>query len=207
MLSQSHSTLELHQRVLADLDQREAAVVEKEAEARRVLEQALAHCAAERTSIEQDRAVTGAGRETLPPVHRHGWGRSSRGQHGATGACTPTRAMCDGRACGTATAGGWGSLCCRTVCDGPAQATLEGKPNGRRNATRSVGGGSATSECAGRLILTSRACLRPRVLPLRSRDASREQALEIRFETDPKLLRSSVREDPWGKGSAAAMMR
>ena len=34
MLSQSHSTLELHQRVLADLDQREAAVVEKEAEAR-----------------------------------------------------------------------------------------------------------------------------------------------------------------------------
>ena len=56
-LSQSHSTLELHQRVLADLDQREAAVVEKEAEARRVLEQALAHCAAERTSIEQDRAV------------------------------------------------------------------------------------------------------------------------------------------------------
>jgi hypothetical protein len=57
MLSQSHSTLELHQRVLADLDQREAAVMEQEAEARRVLEQALAHCAAERTSIEQDRAV------------------------------------------------------------------------------------------------------------------------------------------------------
>jgi hypothetical protein len=56
-LSQSHSTLELHQRVLADLDQREAVVVEQEAKARRVLEQALAHCAAERTSIEQDRAV------------------------------------------------------------------------------------------------------------------------------------------------------
>jgi hypothetical protein len=56
-LSQSHSTLELHKRVLADLDQREAAVVQQVAEARRVLEQTLAQCAAERTSIEQERAV------------------------------------------------------------------------------------------------------------------------------------------------------
>jgi hypothetical protein len=57
MMSQAHSTLELHQRVLADLDQREAAVVEHEAEARSVLEQALANCAAKRTSIEQERVV------------------------------------------------------------------------------------------------------------------------------------------------------
>jgi hypothetical protein len=57
ILSQSHSTFELHKRVLVDLDQREATVLKQEAEARRVLEQALAHCAAERTSIEQDRAV------------------------------------------------------------------------------------------------------------------------------------------------------
>jgi hypothetical protein len=56
-LSQSHSTLELHKRILVDLDQRAAAVEKQVAEARRVLEQALAHCAAERTSIEQDRAV------------------------------------------------------------------------------------------------------------------------------------------------------
>jgi hypothetical protein len=53
----SHSTLELHQRVLADLDQREAAVLEQEAEARRMLEQALANCAAKHTSIEQERVV------------------------------------------------------------------------------------------------------------------------------------------------------
>ena len=57
ILSPSHSTLELHKRVLVDLDQREAAVEKQVAEARRVLEQALAHCAAERTNIEQDRAV------------------------------------------------------------------------------------------------------------------------------------------------------
>jgi len=57
ILSQSHSTLELHKRVLVDLDQREAAVEKQVAEARRVLEHAHAHCAAERTSIEQDRAV------------------------------------------------------------------------------------------------------------------------------------------------------
>jgi hypothetical protein len=56
-LSQSHSIFELHERVLADLEQRKAAVLEQEAEARRVLEQTLAHCAAKCTSIEQDRAV------------------------------------------------------------------------------------------------------------------------------------------------------
>jgi hypothetical protein len=56
-LSQSDSTLELHKRVLVDLDQREAAVMKQVAEARRVLEQALAHCAVERTNIEQERAV------------------------------------------------------------------------------------------------------------------------------------------------------
>ena len=53
----SNPALELHERVLADLDRRGAAVVEQEAEARRVLEQALARCAAARTNIDQDRAV------------------------------------------------------------------------------------------------------------------------------------------------------
>ena len=56
-MTTTNPVLELHQRVLADLDRREAAIVEQEAEARKVLEQALARCAAERTSIDQDKAV------------------------------------------------------------------------------------------------------------------------------------------------------
>ncbi len=51
------AVLELHERVLADLARRGAAIQERENEARRALEQALAQCAAERASITQDKLV------------------------------------------------------------------------------------------------------------------------------------------------------
>jgi hypothetical protein len=57
LISSDHPTLELHKRILAELDHREAAVGEQEALARQTLAQVLAHCAAERASIDQDRAV------------------------------------------------------------------------------------------------------------------------------------------------------
>jgi hypothetical protein len=57
MLAELAPALELHQQVLADLDRRDAAIVEREAEARRVLEQALADCAAEHTRIDQEKQL------------------------------------------------------------------------------------------------------------------------------------------------------
>jgi len=56
-LIQLNPTFELHQRVLGELDRRDGLVREKEGEARRLLEQALAQCAAERAAIAQERAV------------------------------------------------------------------------------------------------------------------------------------------------------
>lgn len=56
-MAQSNPTLELHERVLADLDRRDSVIMAQEAEARRVLEQALACCAADRERIEQERVV------------------------------------------------------------------------------------------------------------------------------------------------------
>ena len=56
-LTQFDTTLDLHERLLTDLVRRDAAVAEQEAEARRALEQALAHCAAEHASIDQDRVL------------------------------------------------------------------------------------------------------------------------------------------------------
>ena len=57
MLTQLDPALDLHDRILSDLDRRDAAIAEQEAEARRVLEQALAQCSAERASIDQDRVL------------------------------------------------------------------------------------------------------------------------------------------------------
>ena len=48
---------ELHERVLVDLERRDSAVREQESEARRLLEQALAQCRAERAAIANERAV------------------------------------------------------------------------------------------------------------------------------------------------------
>ncbi len=56
-MNQLDAVLELHKRVLADLERRGAAVQERENEARRALEQALAQCAAERASITQEKSV------------------------------------------------------------------------------------------------------------------------------------------------------
>ena len=56
-MSQLDAVLELHERVLAELERRGAAVQERENEARRALEQILAQCAAERTSIAQEKSV------------------------------------------------------------------------------------------------------------------------------------------------------
>ena len=56
-MTQSNPTLELHGRVLIDLDRRDSTVREKEREARRLLEQALAQCGAERAAIANERAV------------------------------------------------------------------------------------------------------------------------------------------------------
>jgi hypothetical protein len=56
-LSQLEAVLELHTRVLADLERRGAAIEERENEARRALEQALVQCAAERASITQEKSV------------------------------------------------------------------------------------------------------------------------------------------------------
>ena len=56
-MDQLDAVLELHERVLADLAQRGAAIQERENEARRALEQTLAQCAAERASITQEKSV------------------------------------------------------------------------------------------------------------------------------------------------------
>jgi hypothetical protein len=56
-LTQSNPAFDLHQRVLTDLQRRDTAVREQESEARRLLEQALAQCAAERAAIANERAV------------------------------------------------------------------------------------------------------------------------------------------------------
>jgi hypothetical protein len=57
MLPQLSPTLELHKRVLADLERRDTAIGEREREARRLLEQAIAQCNAERTAIATERKV------------------------------------------------------------------------------------------------------------------------------------------------------
>ena len=49
--------LQLHERVVAELDRRLTAVEEQEAEARQLLEEALARCASERAVIAQERTV------------------------------------------------------------------------------------------------------------------------------------------------------
>jgi hypothetical protein len=49
--------LELNERVLTELDRRDAAVGERENEARLALEQALARCASERAAIAQEKTV------------------------------------------------------------------------------------------------------------------------------------------------------
>jgi hypothetical protein len=56
-LSQLDAVLELHGRVLADLERRGTAIQERENEARRVLEQVLAQCAAERAAITHEKLV------------------------------------------------------------------------------------------------------------------------------------------------------
>jgi hypothetical protein len=56
-LGQLDAVLELHSRVLVDLERRGAAIQERENEARRVLEEILAECAAERTSIAQEKSL------------------------------------------------------------------------------------------------------------------------------------------------------
>jgi hypothetical protein len=50
------TTLELHRHVMAELDARAVAIAEKEADARKALEQALDQCAQHRAAIEQDKA-------------------------------------------------------------------------------------------------------------------------------------------------------
>src|SRR5258708_7272511 len=57
MLSQINPALELHKRIMADLDRRDAAVVKQEADARRALEQAIADCAAQRARTDQERIL------------------------------------------------------------------------------------------------------------------------------------------------------
>jgi hypothetical protein len=56
-LIQLNSMLELHERVLGDLERRDSSVTEQENEARRALEKTLAQCAADRASIVQERTV------------------------------------------------------------------------------------------------------------------------------------------------------
>ena len=56
-MNQLDAVLELHERVFADLERRGAAIQERENEARRALEHALAECAAERASITQEKSV------------------------------------------------------------------------------------------------------------------------------------------------------
>jgi hypothetical protein len=56
-LDQWDSMLALHERLLSDLDRRDASIGEQENEARRALEQALARCASERSAIAQEKAV------------------------------------------------------------------------------------------------------------------------------------------------------
>lgn len=56
-MSPLDAVLELHERVLADLERRGAAIQERENEARQALEQILAQCAAQRTSIAQEKSV------------------------------------------------------------------------------------------------------------------------------------------------------
>jgi hypothetical protein len=53
----NNPTLELHQRILADLDHRDLGVGEKESEARRLFEQVIAQCSAERAAIASERKV------------------------------------------------------------------------------------------------------------------------------------------------------
>lgn len=56
-MSELDAVLELHERVLADLERRGVAIQERENEARRTLEQVLSQCAVERTSIAQEKSV------------------------------------------------------------------------------------------------------------------------------------------------------
>jgi hypothetical protein len=57
MSTELDPTLQLHQLLLTDLDRRDAVTAEREAEARRTLEQALADCAAEHSRIEHERLL------------------------------------------------------------------------------------------------------------------------------------------------------
>ena len=56
-MGQLDAVLELHERLLAELERRGVAIQERENEARHALEQILAQCAAERTSIAQEKSV------------------------------------------------------------------------------------------------------------------------------------------------------
>ena len=52
-----NAVVELHERILNDLEQRAAKIEERENEARRALEQILAQCAANRASIAQEKMI------------------------------------------------------------------------------------------------------------------------------------------------------
>lgn len=56
-MNQADSTLDLHRRILEDLDRRDADVAVQEDQARKVLEDALAQCAAARASIDRERGL------------------------------------------------------------------------------------------------------------------------------------------------------
>jgi hypothetical protein len=54
---QLNAVAELHERIFSDLEQRGAKIEERENEARRMLEQILTQCAADRASITQEQTV------------------------------------------------------------------------------------------------------------------------------------------------------
>ena len=54
---QLNAVVELHERIFSDLEQRGAKIEERENEARRMLEQILTQCAADRASITQEQMV------------------------------------------------------------------------------------------------------------------------------------------------------
>lgn len=52
-----NQTLELHQQLRIDFQRREAVIADQEAEARRILEEVLHKCEADRTAIQQEREL------------------------------------------------------------------------------------------------------------------------------------------------------
>jgi hypothetical protein len=62
-LIQLNAVAELHERIFSDLEQRGAKIEERENEARRMLEQILTQCAADRASIAQEKMVLSQAQE------------------------------------------------------------------------------------------------------------------------------------------------